>query len=93
MYLMLQQDEPDDFVIATGKTHSVRDFCERSFARAGLDYRDYVAVREEFFRPSEVHLLQGDAAKANAVLGWQPVVAFDELVDMMVDHDMAVVAA
>ncbi len=92
MHLMLQQETPDDFVIATGRTHSVRDFCERSFARAGLDYRDYVTVREEFFRPSEVHLLQGDAAKAHAVLGWQPVVGFEELVDMMVDHDLAVVA-
>jgi GDPmannose 4,6-dehydratase len=92
MHLMLQQDEPDDFVIATGKTHSVRDFCERSFARVGLDYRDYVTSREEFFRPSEVQMLQGDAAKAKAVLGWQPIVSFDELVDMMVDHDLAVVA-
>ena len=92
MHLMLQQEQPDDFVIATGRTHSVQDFCERSFARVGLDYRDYVTVHEEFFRPSEVHLLQGDATKAKAELGWQPVVGFEELVDMMVDHDLAVVA-
>ena len=91
MHLMLQQETPDDFVIATGRTHSVRDFPSGPH-RAGLDYRDYVTVREEFFRPSEVHLLQGDAAKAHAVLGWQPVVGFEELVDMMVDHDLAVVA-
>jgi GDPmannose 4,6-dehydratase len=92
MYMMLQQDQPDDFVIATGQTHSVREFCQRAFARAGLDYCDYVVSREEFFRPSEVNVLQGNAAKAHAVLGWNPVVTFDELVDTMVDHDLAVAA-
>jgi GDPmannose 4,6-dehydratase len=90
MHLMLQQDKPDDFVVATGQTHSVRQFCERAFARAGLDYRKYVTVRDEYFRPSEVNLLQGNAAKAERVLGWRPTVAFDELVDMMVDHDLAI---
>ena len=92
MHLMLQQDRPDDFVVATGETHSVRDFCERAFARAGLDYRKHVTVRDEYFRPSEVNLLQGNAAKAERVLGWRPTVGFSELVDMMVDHDMAVEA-
>jgi GDPmannose 4,6-dehydratase len=92
MYLMLQQDRPDDFVVATGETHSVREFCQRAFDRAGLDYRQYVTVRDEYFRPSEVNLLQGNAAKAEKVLGWRPTVAFDELVDMMVDHDVAVAA-
>ncbi len=92
MHLMLQQDRPDDFVVATGQTHSVREFCQRAFARAGLDYRDYVVNRAEFFRPSEVNALQGDAAKAKAALGWRPTVSFDELVEMMVDHDLAVAA-
>jgi GDPmannose 4,6-dehydratase len=90
MHLMLQQDKPDDFVVATGETHSVREFCERAFARAGLDYRNHVVVREEYFRPSEVNLLLGNAAKAEKTLGWRPTVAFNELVDMMVDHDVAV---
>lgn len=88
MYSMLQQDAPDDFVIATGETHSVREFCERAFARVGLDYRNYVTSRDEFFRPSEVIALQGNAAKAQKAFGWHPTVYFDELVDMMVDHDM-----
>jgi GDPmannose 4,6-dehydratase len=92
MHMMLQQDKPDDFVIATGQTHSVRELCQRAFARVGLDYCDYVVSREEFFRPSEVNVLQGNAAKAAAVLGWHPVVTFDELVDAMVDHDLAVAA-
>jgi GDPmannose 4,6-dehydratase len=89
MHLMLQQDKPDDFVVATGETHSVREFCERAFGRVGLDYRKYVTVREEYFRPSEVNLLQGNAAKAERALGWRPTVTFNELVDMMIDHDMA----
>lgn len=92
MYLMLQQEQPDDYVVATGETHSVRDFCEKAFARVGLDYRDHVTVHEEFFRPSEVNVLQGNAAKAKKVLGWQPTMAFHELVDMMVDHDMTSIA-
>ncbi|MEN6457561.1 MAG: GDP-mannose 4,6-dehydratase [Thermoguttaceae bacterium] len=92
MHLMLQQDKPDDFVVATGETHSVREFCQRAFARVGLDYQQYVTVRDEYFRPSEVNLLQGNAAKAERVLGWRPTVGFNELVDMMVDHDMALAA-
>lgn len=88
MYSMLQLEKPDDFVIATGKTHSVREFCERAFARVGLDYRNYVTTHDEFFRPSEVNALQGNAAKAQKAFGWQPTVSFNELVDMMVDHDM-----
>jgi GDPmannose 4,6-dehydratase len=93
MYLMLQQDQPDDFVIATGETHSVREFCEKAFARVGLDYHDYVTVHDNFFRPSEVNLLQGNATKARNVLGWRPTVTLDELTNMMVDHDVAMIAA
>ncbi|HEX6987479.1 MAG TPA: GDP-mannose 4,6-dehydratase, partial [Planctomycetaceae bacterium] len=89
MWLMLQHPVPDDFVIATGETHSVREFCEVAFARAGLDWRKHVVVRPEFYRPAEVHLLQGDATKARAVLGWEPTVTFEQLVHMMVDHDLA----
>jgi GDPmannose 4,6-dehydratase len=91
MHLMLQQDRPDDFVVATGETHSVREFCDRAFARAGLNYKDYVTVREEYFRPLEVQMLVGDATKAEKVLGWKPTIRFDRLVDMMVDHDLSVV--
>ena len=90
MWLMLQQEQPDDFVIATGQTHSVRKFCEVAFARASLDWQDHVVVKPEFYRPAEVHLLQGDASKARRVLGWEPTVTFEELVRMMVDHDLAV---
>ena len=89
MWLMLQQDVPDDFVIATGQTHSVREFCEIAFARAGLDWRKHVVVKQEFYRPAEVHLLQGDASKARQRLGWEPTVGFETLVHMMVDHDLA----
>jgi GDPmannose 4,6-dehydratase len=89
MYLMMQQSQPDDFVVATGTTHSVREFCELAFGRVGLDYHEHVVIQEELFRPSDVHLLQGNAAKANAVLGWAPTVGFEELVEMMVDHDVA----
>lgn len=89
MWMMLQHPVPDDFVIATGDTHSVRQFCEIAFARAGLDWQKHVVVRQEFYRPAEVHLLQGDAAKARAALGWEPTVTFEQLVHMMVDHDLA----
>jgi GDPmannose 4,6-dehydratase len=91
MQLMLHQDQPDDYVVATGQSHSVREFCEMAFARAGLDYRDHVVARDEFFRPSEVQLLLGDASKARRVLGWAPTVDFRQLVEMMVDHDVALV--
>lgn len=91
MHLMLQQSEPKDFVIATGVTHSVREFCEQAFAHVGLDYRDYVVIQDELFRPSEVQLLQGNAAMATKILGWRPTVDFQQLVSMMVEHDMALV--
>jgi GDPmannose 4,6-dehydratase len=92
MHLMLQQDEPDDYVIATGETHTVREFCERAFAEAGLDYRDYVRVEEKFYRPAEVDLLVGDARKARSVLGWRPTYTFEEIVKEMVRADMEAVA-
>ena len=88
MWLMLQQAEPDDFVIATGETHSVREFCELAFSTVQLDYRDYVAVDERFFRPAEVELLVGDASKARKVLGWQPQISFQSLVREMVLEDV-----
>ncbi len=88
MWLMLQQDEPDDYVIATGETHSVRELCEVAFSYLGLDYRDYVKVDPRFFRPAEVDLLVGDASKARAKLGWTPTVTFEELIHLMVDADM-----
>ncbi len=85
---MLQQDEPDDFVVATGETHSVRRFCEIAFGHVGLDYNDYVVVDEKFFRPAEVDLLIGDPAKAQKLLGWEPKTSFEDLVTMMVDGDL-----
>ena len=88
MWRMLQQEAPDDFVICTGETHSVRECCEFAFGRAGLDYKDHVVVDERFFRPAEVDLLVGDAAKAETQLGWRPRTRFNQLVEMMVDHDL-----
>jgi GDPmannose 4,6-dehydratase len=88
MWLMLQQDVPDDFVVATGVTHSVREFCEAAFAHVGLDYRDHVATDPAFVRPAEVDLLVGDPSKARQQLGWEPTVSFGDLVRMMVDADM-----
>ncbi len=87
MWLMLQQPEPDDYVIATGKTHSVREFAEAAFACVGLSYRDYVTNDPELFRPAEVNLLQGDASKAQARIGWKPSLNFQELVREMVEAD------
>ena len=89
MRLMLAHTEPDDFVVATGETHSVREFCEVAFARAGLDWERHVVVRPEFYRPAEVHLLLGNATKARTVLGWKPTIGFEQLVHMMVDHDLS----
>ena len=86
-WMMLQADEPDDFVLATGETHSVEDFLEEAFTYAGLDWRDYVAIDPRYFRPSEVDILIGDYSKAKERLGWEPVVRFQELVRMMVDAD------
>jgi GDPmannose 4,6-dehydratase len=84
---MLQQDEPDDYVLATGETHSVQEFLETAFTYAGLDWRDYVKIDPRYFRPAEVDLLIGDYSKAKEKLGWEPTVRFDELVRMMVDAD------
>jgi GDPmannose 4,6-dehydratase len=89
MWLMLQQDTPDDYVIGTGHTCSVRDLCESAFAAVGLDYRDYVVQDPRFFRPAEVDLLVADPSKAARHLGWEPKVSFQELVRMMVDADLA----
>ncbi|MDZ4719958.1 MAG: GDP-mannose 4,6-dehydratase [Roseiflexaceae bacterium] len=89
MWMMLQQEQPEDYVIATGQTHSVRRFCELAFARVGLDYREYVVQDERFFRPAEVDLLVGDSAKATAKLGWKPETSLEELVNIMVDADLA----
>jgi hypothetical protein len=83
---MLQQDEPDDYVVSTGETHSVREFCELAFGHVGLDYEDHVVIDERFFRPAEVDLLVGDPAKAQEKLGWKPKTSFPELVAMMVDR-------
>jgi len=88
MWLMLQQNEPDDYVIATGETHSVKEFAEMAFSHAGLDYRDYLISDERFFRPAEVHLLKGDYSKGKKILGWEPIVSFKELVKMMVETDL-----
>ena len=88
MRLMLAQDSPDDYVVATGETHSVREFCEVAFGHLGLDWERFVVIDEAFYRPAEVDLLVGDAAKASTVLGWQPEVGFQDLVTMMVDADM-----
>ena len=87
MWLMLQQDEPDDFVIATGQTYSVREFAERAFAHVGLNWEDHVVQDPDLYRPAEVDRLCGDPSKAAEKLGWKPEVTFDGLVAMMVDSD------
>ena len=84
---MLQADEPDDFVLATGETHSVRELLDEAFGYAGLDWHGYVKIDDRYFRPAEVDMLLGDASKAREKLGWEPKVRFEELVRMMVDHD------
>jgi len=89
MHLMLQQDTPDDYVVAMGETHSVRHFCEIAFGHAGLNYEDYVVMDERFMRPAEVDLLIGDPSKAHKHLGWQPETTFEQLVTSMVDADLA----
>ncbi len=88
MWLMLQQDEPDDYVIATGETHSVREFLEETFNYLGLDWRDHVKIDPKYFRPTEVDSLAGDSSKARKKLGWKPKVRFKELVKLMVDADL-----
>jgi GDPmannose 4,6-dehydratase len=88
MWMMVQHDTPDDFVVATGETHSVREFLEASFAHAGLDWEAHVDIDPKYFRPSEVDVLLGDPTKARDELGWSPRVTFDELVRIMVDADV-----
>ena len=88
MWMMLQQDKPDDYVVATGETYSIRELLETAFGLVDLDYRDYVDFDQRYMRPSEVDVLQGDATKAREVLGWKPEVDFKGLVKMMVDHDL-----
>lgn len=91
MWRMLQQDQPDDYVLATGETHTVREWVAKSFARAGLNYRDHVVIDSKWVRPAEVDLLVGNANKALQRLGWQPTVRFDQLIDIMVDADRRLV--
>lgn len=88
MWLMLQQHEPDDYVVATGELYSVREFCEQTFSRLGLDYRDFVEIDPRYYRPAEVDLLLGDNKKAREGLGWRPRTSFEELVAMMVEADL-----
>jgi GDPmannose 4,6-dehydratase len=89
MWCMLQQPQPDDYVIATGESHSVREFCEAAFAVANLDYRDYVVADPRFYRPAEIETLVGDASKAGRILGWEPRITFRDLVCEMTRADLA----
>ena len=89
MHLMLQQDQPDDFVVASGESHTVREFCELAFGEVGLDYRKYVVRDDRFYRPAEVESLIGDATKARTLLNWAPEYSFAELVKEMVQNDLA----
>ncbi len=93
MWLMLQQETPDDYVVSSDETHSVRELCEIAFAHAGLDWNDHVKVDPKFYRPAEVHLLLGDSSRARKELNWEPQVSFQGLVEMMVDADIARVKA
>jgi GDPmannose 4,6-dehydratase len=88
MWLMLQQDKPDDYVIATGETHSVREFVEKVFSKLNLDYNKHVEVDSRYFRPTEVDVLLGDSTKARKMLGWKPKVSFEKLIDMMIAADL-----
>jgi GDPmannose 4,6-dehydratase len=88
MWMILQQDQPDDFVIATGETHSVKEFCEEAFASVGLDWKKHVEIDERYYRPAEVDLLIGDASKAKRILGWEPKTRFKDLVKLMVNADL-----
>jgi len=89
MWQMLQLDEPDDYVVASGQTHSIRELCQIAFDRVGLDWSQYVVQDDRFYRPAEVDLLIGDASKAAAHFGWKPRTSFDSLVQLMVDGDLA----
>lgn len=88
MWFMLQQDEPDDYIIATGENHSVREFAEKVFQKLDLDWEEYIAIDQRYFRPTEVDVLLGDYRKAQEKLGWKPKVGFDQLIDMMVEADL-----
>jgi len=88
MWLMLQQDKPDDYVISSGKAYSVKDFCQKAFAHAGLDYQDYVVINKKFFRPAEVDILLGDSTKAKNKLNWKQTIHLDDLIQEMVDSDL-----
>jgi GDPmannose 4,6-dehydratase len=88
IWLMMQAETADDFVIATGETHSVREFVEQAFSYVNLDWKEYVEIDPDYYRPTEVDYLQGDASKARRILGWEPKVGFKELVRLMIDHDM-----
>jgi GDPmannose 4,6-dehydratase len=92
MWLMMQADEPDDYVIATGECHSVRDFLDQAFGYLDLDWTEYVEIDPRYYRPAEVELLIGDCSKARRVLGWEPTITFSEMVRMMVDHDLELAA-
>lgn len=92
MWLMLQQDTPDDYVIATNEQHSIREFLELAFGYVGLDYRDYVVIDQAYIRPAEVETLQGDYSKARNILNWEPSISFNKLVHMMVDNDMELIS-
>jgi len=85
---MLQQDEPDDYIIATGENHSVREFAEKVFQKLDLDWEEYIAIDQRYFRPTEVDVLLGDSTKAQEKLGWNPKVGFDQLIDMMIEADL-----
>jgi GDPmannose 4,6-dehydratase len=93
MWLMLQQDEPDDFVIATGQTHTVRELAEVAFDHVGLEWEEYTEVDPAYYRPAEVDLLLGDPGKAKRVLNWEPKTKFVELVRLMVDEDLKLLKA
>jgi GDPmannose 4,6-dehydratase len=88
MWLMLQQDEPEDYVIATGKTYSVKDLLEIAFSYVGLNWQNHVVFDEKFYRPTELYELRGDAAKAKRKLGWKPALSFEKLIHMMIDEDL-----
>uniref|UniRef100_R7WDJ2 GDP-mannose 4,6-dehydratase n=1 Tax=Aegilops tauschii TaxID=37682 RepID=R7WDJ2_AEGTA len=88
MWLMLQQDKPDDYVVATEECHTVEEFLQAAFGYAGLNWKDHVVIDKKYFRPSEVDCLQGDSSKSRRVLGWKPKVGFQQLVEMMVDNDI-----
>ena len=88
MWRMMQHDKPDDFVVATGETHTVREFVESAFDYAGLDWKKWVEIDSKYFRPTEVDYLMGDSSKIRTTLGWRPRVGFEKLVHLMVDHDL-----